>query len=877
MVATFAVIHRPAYYTSQPSAYYQADGETQGVWLRGNQRLGVAPGSAVDAGTFDLLCEGCDAFGNKLVTTPPGKRRMLGIDITLSSPKAVSVLYAVGDEKLRESIAAAERIAVEATLALIENEIPLARRGKRGLRPEFALYTAAVFTHSESRREKHADGNVLASVQRHHHVCIPSICERPSDSTFGCVSSFGPRNWKKSLGARFRLVLASELQRRGFAIERDEESDWRWSIAGVPEKVCKFFSARRTAIEAELAAFGLTSAQAPAFAAAITRKNRQAKESVSSNDRFAQWRAAVVGLGFEPDAIVADALKRGREAAATATRKSLEISIAERIAEVPQSLTSHEATFERRDLVEVVSNALVGTTASAARADREAANLIARGALVELGVVRNSQVYSTPEMVVTERGVVENSVDLARAHVAAPDADLVRRLCDEAGLSEEQRQVALAATSGQRLTCVLGKSGTGKSTVLSVIARSWESAGFSVFGASVAWKAAHALRDGVKVPSRSIDSLLMQADMGKPVFGPKTVCLVDESGLQSSPQLARLLDHVRKGSSSTVLVMVGDESQARPIGPGHSIRLVRESVGAVTLNQIHRQRDVWAREAPQAFARGDARAALRAFDKHGLVEMHDGLRPTVEALADAWQQARQSNSHANVLVLAKTNAEARAVTSILRDRLREEGVIHGREVALPAVDASGNAFTLNVGRGDTIVSLCRLDRIGVVNGTPLVVERIAVSKITKSIKITARLGADIVTFRTDEFADAKGRIRLGSGLVSTIFKAQGATVDQALVLLNDKYDRHDSYVAASRARGDTRFFLNKLSIDGAIRAESGEFHAPITDAERLDHLASKLSRERVKTTTLDLIDIAQYAERHASRERRRTRELGHEL
>jgi conjugative relaxase-like TrwC/TraI family protein len=877
LVATFAVIHRPAYYTSQPSAYYQADGETRGVWLRGNNRLGVTPGSAVDPQTFDLLCEGCDAFGNKLVNTPPGKRRMLGIDITLSSPKAVSALYAVADEALRESIAAAERTAVEATLTLVENEIPLARRGKRGLRPEYALFTAAVFTHSEARPEKHADGSVLASVQRHHHVCIPSICERPSDGSFGAINSVVARNWKKSLGARFRLVLASELQRRGFAIERDEDSNWRWGIAGVPAEICTFFSARRNAIEAELAEFGLTSAQAPAVAAAITRKNRHAKESVSSSDRFAQWRAAVEALGFKPDAIVADALQRGREAAATATPKSQEVAIAARIAEVPKTLTSHEATFERRDLVEAVSNALVGTAASAEQADREAANLIARGALVGLGVVRNSQVYSTPEMMATERRVVENTVDLAHAHVVAPDVDLVRRLCDEAGLSEEQRQVALAATSARRLTCVLGKSGTGKSTALSVIARSWESAGFSVRGASVAWKAAHALRDGVKVPSRSIDSLLMQADMGKPVFGPKTVCLVDESGLQSSPQLARLLDHVRKGSSSAVLVMVGDESQARPIGPGHAIRLVREAVGAVTLNQIHRQREVWAREAPQAFARGDAKAALQAFNTHGLVEMHDGLRPTVEALADAWQHARHSNSNTNVLVLAKTNAEARAITSILRARLRDEGVIRGREVSLPAVDASGNPFTLRIARGDTIVSLCRLDRIGVVNGTPLVVERITVSRITKSVKITAKLGADVVTFRTGEFADAKGRIRLGSGLVSTIFKAQGATVDQALVLLTDRYDRHDSYVAASRARGDTRFFLNKLSVDGAIRAESGEFHAPITDTERFDHLAIRLSRERVKTTTLDLIDIAQYAERHATRERRRTRELGHEL
>ena len=97
MVASFGVIHRPSYYTSQPAAYYQVDADTGGIWLRGNARLGVIEGSAVDPVVFDRLCEGCDAEGNKLVKTPIFKRRMLGVDITLSSPKSVSVLYAMSD------------------------------------------------------------------------------------------------------------------------------------------------------------------------------------------------------------------------------------------------------------------------------------------------------------------------------------------------------------------------------------------------------------------------------------------------------------------------------------------------------------------------------------------------------------------------------------------------------------------------------------------------------------------------------------------------------------------------------------------------------------------------------------------------------------
>jgi conjugative relaxase-like TrwC/TraI family protein len=886
LVASFGVIHRPNYYTSQPATYYQVDADTGGIWLRGNARLGVVEGSAVDPVVFDRLCEGCDAEGNKLVKTPILKRRMLGVDITLSSPKSVSVLYAVGDAALRDSIASAERSAVEATIRMIEQEIPLARRGRNGFRRQHALFPAAVFSHSEARPEIHADGSELASVQRHHHLCLPSICEvsEPSDeldgtarTTFLGINSIALRTWKKSLGACYRLQLATELQQRGFAIERAEDG-WRWSVAGVPEAVCKYFSARRSAIEAELAKAGLTSTHAPAVAAAITLNNRRAKDTDLEVDRFARWRQAVENLGFAPDDIVTSARDAGRDAAAQ-HEADLQQLTRSRMAAVPAALTTFEATFERQHLVEAACNALVGTGASVAQASQETDSLIECREIVELGENRNGQVFSTPAMVAIERRLVETSVDLACSRVTAPNPDLVQQLCQRDGLYEEQTQVALAATSGQRLTCVLAPAGSGKSTVLEAIARSFEAANYKVRGASVAWRAAIDLGQSVQIPSIAVDAMLARADArvaeGRPAFEPKTVCVVDESALQSSPQLARLVDHINN-SRSSILVMVGDQAQLRPIGPGHAIRLVRDSVGAVTLTQIHRQRETWAQEAPQAFARGDGKTALDAYHSRGLLAFHEGLKPAVEALADDWEKARRSAPNDKVIVLTKTNAESRAVASVLRDRLKCDGALDQREILLPAADASGNVHTLPIAVGEHLIALRRNDRLGVVNGTPLVVEAVNVDR-AKTITISARRGDDIINFTPDDFADAKGRVRLANGLVSTIFRGQGVTVDQAFVLLNDRYDRHDAYVSTSRARDITRLYCARKAIDAAIRADTGEYGDGLDDAARIDHLAHSLSRERVKTTTLDLTDIAKCAQRHADRARQRETELSHEL
>jgi ATP-dependent exoDNAse (exonuclease V) alpha subunit len=197
-------------------------------------------------------------------------------------------------------------------------------------------------------------------------------------------------------------------------------------------------------------------------------------------------------------------------------------------------------------------------------------------------------------------------------------------------------------------------------------------------------------------------------------------------------------------------------------------------------------------------------------------------------------------------------------------------------VLLPAVDASGNPHTLPVAAGDTLVALRRIDQLGVVNGTPLVVERVKIARVTSKVTITARCGSKIIKFAPEDISDGKGRVRLANGLVSTIFRAQGVTVDEALVLLSDRFDRHDAYVSASRARGDTRFFCSR-SIDSSIRASSGDFQSPIDDTQRLEYLAQRLSRERIKTTTLDLIDVAEFAKAHTKQEHSRQKELSHEL
>lgn len=74
---------------------------------------------------------------------------------------------------------------------------------------------------------------------------------------------------KTLLGGAYRAGLASELQKLGFAIERDKSS---FRIAEVPRELEKDFSTRRKQIEAELKQQGMSGGKAAQVATMATRE-----------------------------------------------------------------------------------------------------------------------------------------------------------------------------------------------------------------------------------------------------------------------------------------------------------------------------------------------------------------------------------------------------------------------------------------------------------------------------------------------------------------------------------------------------------------------------------------------------------------------------
>jgi ATP-dependent exoDNAse (exonuclease V) alpha subunit len=395
-------------------------------------------------------------------------------------------------------------------------------------------------------------------------------------------------------------------------------------------------------------------------------------------------------------------------------------------------------------------------------------------------------------------------------------------------------------------------------------------AGHRVIASATAWKVAGALRDDLSIEARAIDSWLAVAEHGGRFIDENTVLIVDEAGLLSSRQMHALLKAVSSTSDrgAARLLLLGDRNQLQSVGAGSGLRLVANALSVSRVDRIVRQHEEWARTAVADFGSGRAEAALSQYSSRGLIHELDGTVPVVRAMADACERAQARSDDRSVLMIAKTNAQVRAISSEVRRRLREQGEIVGPDLAIPAVTASDQATTLLLARGDRIRFLQRaaLDGGEVINGTEGRVEAI---RAGESVELTVTTKQGRVRFSPELVADEHGRARIAHAYASTIYGAQGTTVDRALVWLAPGMDRHDIYVAASRARAETRFFVDRKALEAGLvanlpldqkRAEVSEFE------ERLGFLAAQLARARLKGTTQDFQPVAEQKSLSTSQE-----------
>jgi Ti-type conjugative transfer relaxase TraA len=465
--------------------------------------------------------------------------------------------------------------------------------------------------------------------------------------------------------------------------------------------------------------------------------------------------------------------------------------IAERPERVLELIAHRQAVFTRRDVAREINRYVDDAATFQAILDR----VLASPELRELAPARGKSParYSTREMVQAERAMLAGAQRLARAATHGVEGRHVEAaLAAHPKLSEEQRAAVRHVTGREGLAAVAGAAGAGKSTMLAAAKAAWERQGYRVRGAALAGKAAEGLEEGSGIQSRTLASLEWAWAQGREKLSARDVLAIDEAGMIGSRQLGRVL--AEASAAGAKVVLVGDARQLQPIEAGAPFRAITERAGLAEIGTIRRQKEDWARDASMAFARGDVKAGLAAYRARGQVRFEADRAAAKAAIARDWMAGRKEGE--TVIVLAHARADVRDLNEAIRAERAQAGEL-GAEASF-ATDRGRRDFAA----GDRIVFLKNDRELGVKNGTLGTVEAAEANRLTVALD-GGEAGQASVTVEAAAYA------ALDHGYAVTIHKAQGATVDRALVLASSSMDRHLAYVAMTRHREEATLYAGR--------------------------------------------------------------------
>jgi ATP-dependent exoDNAse (exonuclease V) alpha subunit len=385
------------------------------------------------------------------------------------------------------------------------------------------------------------------------------------------------------------------------------------------------------------------------------------------------------------------------------------------------------------------------------------------------------------------------------------------------------------ATSGAAVDVGVGPAGSGKTTVMDVLAELAAFTGTPIRGAALAARTAVGLQEATGIPSSSLAVLQREVQIqGRLPQG--VIAVIDEASMVGTRTLAAVSDEVEKAGGK--LILIGDHHQLPEIEAGGLFRILARTLPAVELTKNIRQHEAWERTALTELRNGSVAEALKAYRQHRRVIIsRDRDETLAQAVEDWYQHVSNGRDIKGTLLLAPDTETVAQLNRLARDQLTEAGLISG-----PAVDTADREFQ----RGDRVICLQNNRRLGVLNGDLATIVSVDSTDRSAVVQLDREPEARHLA---DWYLDA-GHVDHGYAL--TGHKAQGVTVDRTFAVIGDRTGREWAYVAMSRGRyGNTIYLLTSER-----EACSHLAHQTVGDSE--DEVRGRLARRGVQRAAVDV-------------------------
>jgi conjugative relaxase-like TrwC/TraI family protein len=835
--------------TESPADYYAARGEAAGLW-RGQAAAELGLAGSVRRDDFVRILDGRHPATGDELGRHHATRKDVAFDVTFSLPKSVSLLYALGDDHVREAVLRALDAGATAAHEYLEDHAAwgrIANPQTHAIEHVRAQLVTAAFVHRTARPVTR-DGVVAVDPQLHTHLVVASFAKR-ANGTWGQLHGqqlYAHATAAGAIGqAATRDVLVREL---GVRVRTNPNGTFE--LEGfTPEQLAEF-SQRHQQTMAAAEAAGVTSYDGLKVAVLASREAKSAIEP--GTDHFEQWRDRAANLGLTP-AGVSDLLEQEevRElrwfdvdtAQAVIGRDenglTAQASVFSR-RELIRSLAGHTPLGMRREQIEELADAILAdpaVTTPMVPAQREGE---AASEAMERWCDRGMELhYSTPEVVALERRMLRSAVLRGQERTLVIDGGHVRAAIEASGnhLTTDQREMVLGVcTSPAGVIVVEGAAGTGKTTAVRLIREIHTDLGVSVIGCAPSNRAAITLEQEAGVPTFTTASLLHRLRDGERRARGGLV-IADECSMLG-PDLAELV--VRAEQDGAKLVLIGDSAQLQPIDGGALFRSLGDALGRISLTDVVRQRESWDREVLMALRAGNAAPLVRRYLEEGRVHHCPDEFSRVATIAADWVAA-SAEGH-EVITIALERAAVAELNAVTREAAVEAGLVARAGVRRVSVDHVGHK---NVPLGDLEFAVG--DRVLLVGRTQR--HRGLVKGLRGTVVETAADGTlGVETAEKRRVTVPPDYAGVAHGYALTAHRAQGATADIVLVHSSDAADRHWHYVALSRHRLRAAYY----DVAPQPRDTDGVHHGhPVDPSWTDERLIASMEHEAPKPSTLD--------------------------
>ncbi len=848
--------------------YYLEGGEPEGRWLgEGCRHLKL--GGTVEPEQLKQLMRGFSPEGKALVQNAgktSGKlERKPGWDLTFSAPKSVSVLWAQLEPDARTKLQKAHLAAVRRAVKYIEDNVAYARIGKGGSELVPAKLVVAAFEHSTSR---------ALDPQLHTHCLLLNLGFCP-DSNVRALLSKPFYQHKMLAGAIYRLEFAHILEQElGLAIEQNDTS---FEVAGISKDVRDAFSKRRKQIEKELGKKGVETASAAALANLATRAVKDVVPARS--ELFDRWRHESSEVGFT--------LSKARELLGKGRAKTDRYSVLRRsLSEGVESLESIKSYFSRKDLMLEVAHQLQASGVTPdyflSQFDKEVAD---SSRLHNLGTRSFEQYFTTSSTLESERLLTESLNTLKDRKLVQLSKKKVEKLLskpiqlvDKKGsdfsleLNSEQAEAVQHLVLGDAtVRVVTGLAGTGKTTMLAATRQAYEAQGYEVIGLTPTHRARQELQAGAGIPTDTLKMRLLQIYPEKKYLvkhhlrqltraarkkwtykreklklSQKKVLVLDEASMVTTGDMQLLVKAVEEQGAR--LIVVGDDKQLPPVGPGAAFTQIINMFGSSKLVKVERQEKDWAKKATIDISEARVEDFLRAYAEKGFLNVSETSHELEEKIIKDWEKAGGAEDPDSHVIAASTNKQVDALNLAAQQVRLKAGQLESKKRLMfddttfyvgDKIKFQKNSRKLRVFNGDEGIILGIRDW----GWTKAIAVKIDVPKKSLKTKATELLKHSAIqllrqapekpTFKyrpndddirlipletiigRTKFAkpdkhDQRPAFRLS--YADTVHKLQGATIDNMYVALGDSMtDKEMSYVQGSRHKKTLNLYTTEHS------------------------------------------------------------------